>query len=313
MEIKKKADVSVVIPLYNGERFIKQAIESVLRQSFKDFEIIVVDDGSLNREGEKIVRELQKKDRRIRYFRKENKGVSSARNFAIKKAKGKYIALLDQDDLWMPDKLEKQLELFKKSDKIGLVFSDAIYIRDNGKKFYSLFRKVSPKRGNVFRNLLVRNFISSPTIVVRRNVLDDVGFFDEDFKMIEDYDIALRIAYEWEIDYFDKPLAMYRMHENSYTFRSMGVVLQEGIILLKKFERLYPGFKSRFREEITNFKKKISSMMALFYWRKSQGSKARRYFKKYLFIDRRLTLAYFLTFIPYVIFNMLQTIYYRLK
>ncbi len=126
----KSPKTSVVIPTYNRAKLLPHSIESVLSQTFQDFELIIVDDGSIDKT-EKVVKKFQKKDKRIFYYFQENKGPATTRNVGIKKAKGEYIAFLDSDDMWLSKKLEKQIRIFENSNnnELGCVFSYGI-IRD---------------------------------------------------------------------------------------------------------------------------------------------------------------------------------------
>ena len=126
--MEKKSIVSIIIPTYNSVSFVTEAIDSALNQTFQDFEILVIDDGSTD-ETKKVLTE--KYGDSIKYLYKENGGVSSARNYGIEKAKGKYIALLDADDVWLPEKLEKQVILLESNGDIGLCYTGAIVVNDH--------------------------------------------------------------------------------------------------------------------------------------------------------------------------------------
>src|SRR4030066_2069221 len=148
--------VSVIIPTYNRARFIERAIRSVLNQTYQNFEIIVVDDASTD-DTEERVRRLLPNGRRLKYVRHDiNRGAGAARDTGIKNAAGEYIALLDSDDEWLPEKLEKQLQVFKESrdEKLGLVYCGVVLIKDNQK----VGERLSKEKGYVFEKLLERNF-----------------------------------------------------------------------------------------------------------------------------------------------------------
>ena len=157
-----KPVVSVIIPMYNGERFILSAVSSVLRQTYRNFELIVVDDGSID-DSERIVSGIW--DKRISVYRKANGGPASARNYGIVRAVGDWVAILDQDDLWYPDKLSRQMHLAK-TGKYGLIFTDAVVLNMSAAK-RDLQRKIkwsslySLNGGFIFRELCFQNFILS--------------------------------------------------------------------------------------------------------------------------------------------------------
>lgn len=208
--------ISVIIPTYNGGQFIARTLQSVLDQTFQDFEILVVDDGSVDNTAEVV----QQFTRRIRYFRKPNGGPASARNFGLRRAKGNYIALLDHDDLWLPKRLETQLPLFDKDPKIGVVFSDC-YIKATNDSVVpeTSFQEAKPFAGEVFEKLFLRNFVPSLTTLVRRECFDCVGFFDESGRMTmtDDYHMWLRIAVHYRYAFHPKPLAVYYRHSSNFS------------------------------------------------------------------------------------------------
>jgi len=190
---------------------VKEAIESVLKQTFKDFELIVVDNYSSD-DTESVVKSYS--DKRIRYFKNQNNGlIGINRNFAIKKSSGEYIAFLDDDDLWLPEKLEKQVKLLDSNQELGLVYSDSYMIDDNGNlRENSFFDIRKPSRGNIFDGLFQDNFIPMLTVVIRRAVLNEVGFFKPEHKIALDYDLWLRIAECYPVDFIEYPLAKSRVH-----------------------------------------------------------------------------------------------------
>ena len=192
--------VSVIIPTYNRARLLTQAVDSVLNQTFKDYELIIVDNYSSDNT-ESVVKSYD--DERIRYFKNQNHGLIGVnRNYGIQKSQGEYISFLDDDDLWLPGKLEKQVELLDSNPELGLVYSDINIIGSNGNVLKdTYFHNVKPFRGNVFNELLVANFISNLTVMVRKEALNKVGMFDLKYIIAQDYDLWLRIARDYTIDF----------------------------------------------------------------------------------------------------------------
>ena len=168
--------ISVIIPTYNRGPLLGRAIDSVLAQSYGNIEVIVVDDGS-NDDSEAVVRSIL--DARLFYIRLEkNLGGAMARNTGIRAAKGQYIAFQDSDDEWMPDKLEKQMQVFNSADAdIGVVYCGFIFVRGNDRKYIPA-RAVIKRKENVYEQLLSENFVSTQTLLVKREVFDRVGVFD---------------------------------------------------------------------------------------------------------------------------------------
>lgn len=199
--------VSVVIPTYNRSTLLVRAVESVLGQSFKDFEIIVVDDASTD-DTYSVVRSFR--DPRIVYVRNDsNKGVSASRNVGISLSKGEFVAFLDSDDVWLPSKLDKQLLLFSGDSDIGMVYTGEVFVNERGEKI----REMVPKyRGYIFNVLLGKNFISPSSVMVRREVFYRVGLFNEELSYREDYELWLRIAKKYKVDAVCEPLTIRYIH-----------------------------------------------------------------------------------------------------
>ncbi len=199
--------VSVIIPTYQLAHLVGQTIDSVLAQTHTDYEIIVVNDGSTDNTKEV----LASYGDRITVIHQENQGVAAARNTGIMAARGKYIALLDHDDLWLPNKLEKQVAYLESHPNIGLVYSDTLYFNENG-----LLPGTHAERYPVppilqSWTLFVRNVIPTcSVVVVRRECLDDVGLFDETMPPCDDYDLWLRVIEKWHIHFLDEALVHYR-------------------------------------------------------------------------------------------------------
>lgn len=220
--MEKKPLVSVIIPCYNGEKFIGEAIESVVNQTYKNWELIVVDDGSTDN-SEKIINQYFTADKRIQFIQhKKNKGIPSTRNTGIKISNGEYIAFLDQDDLWMKEKLELFIEEFSRYDsKVGIIFSDfKIVFADNiiSKKYkkvnYYKIQKLSKR--DFIKKLFMGNFIKSASqVVLRKECFNKLGLLDEKLHGGDDYDFWLRAAGEFNFKYLDIPLTEYRFHKEN--------------------------------------------------------------------------------------------------
>ena len=194
--------VSVIIPTYNRAAYLQKALQSVNEQTYQTLEIIVIDDGSTD--GTRKM--LEGYGGQLRYFYQENRGISGARNSGIKKAHGEYIAFLDSDDFWLPDKTEQQLALFMQHPEYGLVASRCASIRLDG----SYREKNRPGRsGWVLDDLFKANFIRTSAAMVKQECFNTIGLFDEDLKECEEYDLWLRIAARYPMGFINKSLAVY--------------------------------------------------------------------------------------------------------
>jgi glycosyltransferase involved in cell wall biosynthesis len=209
----KNPTVSVIIPTYNRANLIEKAIGSVLNQTYQDFEIIVIDDGSTDNTRE-IIRSF--KDKRVKYVKKykKNKGSSVARNIGIKIARGKYFALLDSDDEWLPEKLDKQIKILQDgSPELGVVYSNLCYIDENGKNMNKL--RNPKKEGYIYEDLLGENYVGPPsTLLIRKECFHQVGLFDNLLNAMEDWDMWIRIAKYYRFSLIKIPIVKYRLHSN---------------------------------------------------------------------------------------------------
>ena len=204
--------VSVVIPTYNYAQYIKEAIDSVLVQTHKDCEIIVVDDGSTD-DTKGVVSQCGPD---VKYIYQKNQGVSAAKNIGIRNSEGEYIAILDSDDLWLPSKIEKQIRLFEANSGLGLVYSDGlVFGEERPWDDFSLGGNMNFYRGRIFDKLILGNFIPSTSALIKRDCFDKVGLFDINLGVCEDWDMWLRISLHYEVDYVDELLVKRRKHRGS--------------------------------------------------------------------------------------------------
>ena len=180
--------ISVIIPTYNRLSFLREAIQSVLDQTVKPLEVIVVDDGSTDGTREMCQKEFPE----VRYVYQDNQGVSAARNTGIQRARGEWLAFLDSDDLWVKDKLKIQWDFIQEHPESRVVQTEEIWIRKG--------RRVNPKKihqkhsGWIFEKCIPLCIVSPSAVMIHRSVFDEAGLFDEDLPACEDYDLWLRVA-----------------------------------------------------------------------------------------------------------------------
>lgn len=226
--------VSVVIPTYNRAGLIGETIESVLAQEFSNLELIVVSDGSTDNT-EEVVRSYA--DPRVRFIKQDNSGgPARPRNTGVACANGKYIAFCDDDDLWMTQKLQKQVALMEKNPDAALCFTRGVTFGDG-----DFFSRHALKRGvarNHFRALLYGNFIANSSVLIRKRVLDEVGPFNVEKFLhgAEDYEMWLRIAFQHRLVRLNESLIKYRVHRNNLAAnRAKGTL--RGIYIVRNFSR----------------------------------------------------------------------------
>jgi glycosyltransferase involved in cell wall biosynthesis len=226
--------ISVIIPSYNSAIYLPEAIESVLAQTYKDFEIIVIDDGSTDNTKDVVKPYLD----RITFLKGPNGGPCKARNRGIRKSSGEFVAFLDADDIWYPDKLECQMAVFSKNPNYDMVHSDASYSRTYTSKedrtWYSIKKCV--KVGWVFSELLSECFIILSSVIVKRKSLERARLFDEHVERWHGYDLYLRIAVESQIGLVNKPLFFRRIHESNRFYSDPLIEVKSLIKVLKKWD-----------------------------------------------------------------------------
>ena len=198
--------VSIIIPVYNGEKYIREAVDSALNQTYKDFEIIVIDDGSKDN----TPNILENYDNKIRWKSQKNKGQAFAINEGINMAKGKYIAYLDADDVCLPERFENQVKYLDEHSNVGLVYSDRYQINENG-----IIQRVIKSQPHDNFVLLQNNYIPRSAVMHKRECLNEVGLFDESITGDDDWDMWIRISEKFEMGYIGKPLVKYRVHKEN--------------------------------------------------------------------------------------------------
>lgn len=202
---------SVVIAVYNKEKYISDTLKSVLKQTYQDFEIVILNDGSTDNSEAEI---LKFKDPRIRYFSQENKGASGARNAAIKKAKHEYIALLDADDYWMPFYLEEQAKLIADFPNES-VFATAIDIQKKSKVYDSEYSIPNLQLNEVrvvdfFSASFLNSILTSSSTVLLKEVFSKIGYYDSSIKSGQDTDLWIRVGLEYPVVFLNKSCAVYK-------------------------------------------------------------------------------------------------------
>lgn len=211
--------VSVIIPAYNISKYILDALVSVQEQTFKDFEVLIIDDGSSD-ETPSIAEDFCKYDRRFSLFQKSNGGLSSARNYGIHRARGQYIALLDGDDIYNKEKLKNHVSCLDSHPDVGVVYSASKAISEDGRPtFFTLSGK--PIYPDIFTALLCKNFVGHGSNgIFRRSIIDDIGEFDESLPSSEDLDFWLRIAStkRWRFHREKQILCYYRVRPSGLSF-----------------------------------------------------------------------------------------------
>ncbi len=213
MDRKDQPLVSVIMNCYNGEKYLREAIDSVYAQTYENWEIIFWDNASTDKSAE-IAKSY---DSKLNYFcGKKTIPLGAARNKALEQCNGQYIAFLDVDDLWLPNKLMVQIRMFKNYDDVGIVIGNVIERRVGYGDEIKYSKKFLPKEGFVYKELLKNYYINIATVVIRVDVLDLMDYmFDTRYNMIEEFDLFIRMAFITKLKYVDEIVAIHRIHPNN--------------------------------------------------------------------------------------------------
>ncbi len=247
--------VSVIIPSFNNADFLPECIESALSQDYSNKEIIVIDDGSTDNTKALLSQYANK----VNFIYKQNGGPASARNFGIRHSCGEYVAFLDADDIWFSNKLSAQIEYMKAHKEIGLCFTNFTFRQDTEELRYSEINRMLNSK-NLFNELLKGNFINTSTVILRRELLDISGTFDEDPRLIsvEDYNLWLRLSRICKFGFLKEVLVIRRNHPKSLSYN---------------FEKMY-------KADLYNFEKIMSEFPE---WNLSNNKNYKRGYANYLY------------------------------
>lgn len=225
--------VAIIIPCFNGERWLKDAIESALAQDYAPYEVILVDDGSTD----DSPRIAQRYSDRVKVIHKENGGLVSARNAGVEATDAEVVSFLDPDDLFFPEKLKVQAPLFQENPKLALCYADCEVIDEKGNYLHIIQRDPSKGPGS-FNELVVQNFIPSPTVMVRVKALKKAGGFDGSLKYCEDHEMWIRLAAKCPIAHVPETVASWRLHGSN---ASLSIKHYEGELqLTERLREMYP-------------------------------------------------------------------------
>ncbi len=236
--------ISVVVTCYNYGKYIQTCLESIRRQTLTDFEVIIVDDGSTDNSAEQISPFLL--DNRFNYIKQQNKGQANAKNRGLKETNARFVAFLDADDLWLPEKLENQLLLFDKPE-VGVVYCGVSRIDTNGNPFPTarLIQYLQPRRNHVPEFLIYDNFVPFSSVIVRKECFDSLGVFDESLSMGIDWDLWLRFSTKYQFDFCEDAYLLYRVEHSGQMSKKTLERFHCADRILEKFKRDFPKVVSK--------------------------------------------------------------------
>ncbi len=293
---------------HNGAAYLREAIASVRSQTVADWEIIFWDDASTDGSGD-LAQGFH--DSRIRYFRTPVKiPLGQARTHAFAAARGEFLAMLDVDDRWMPEKSARQLSCFEANTGVTLAHCDTRVFDDQGLSF-RVFGQRPPVGGQVFGDLLRLYYLFTVSVMVRRAGLGDPPWFEPTLDMCHDKALFLRAAYAGEVGYVPEVLAEYRMHGSSWSQTRHDLLAAEDLRILQSWRERVPDFDVSYGEQIREYQAGIDWRMALSLWRLGEAAQARQKLRRHWGRHRRATLLHALTFLPPALWLPLQKFYYK--
>ncbi|KZZ58216.1 hypothetical protein A3762_08295 [Oleiphilus sp. HI0125] len=239
--------VSVVIPAYNRASYINQTVDSVLNQTYQNIELIVVDDASTDGTFEKL-QSYGEKITLLTHEGHQNKGQAASINLGLAKASGDYFAILDSDDFWELNKLDIQVDFLDKNPDIGLVYCNGYGVDSNGKRYYDFYDKDPCEQNDPNRVLLDCYILLPQNSLVRKEVYNQAGFFNEEYRSAQDHDMLIRIAEVTKFAYLPDYVFNYRRHENSISVQNQDVRWNTGFKILEQAAKRYPYKKSTLRK-----------------------------------------------------------------
>lgn len=298
--------VSVIIPTHNRAELVSKAVESALGQTYKNIEIIVVSDGSTDNTDD-VLEEITKKNENVKYISYHpNKGGNVARNTGIKNAMGKYVAFLDDDDVWLPKKLEKQVLVAESDEKIGIVCSGSVTIDEDTGKTSEAIPEVEYESA---KRILFNNDIgTTSTVLVRKSILDECNGFDEELVARQDYDLWIRMCQISNVAVVEECLVEYHVsNSNNQISKSTNKYIQATDMLIKKYDYLLSKLSDEER-------KQIISEMYFVIARKAVKNNQRKLAREYIVKAQKIQLTFmsiaywFGTFFPADFANIVRKI-----
>lgn len=290
--------VSIIVNCRNAEKYLNESLSSIYSQSYDDWEIILFDNASTD-----LTAEIAKGwGEKLRYFYcEEPLGLGAARNKALLQCRGSYIAFLDSDDKWLPNKLELQIGLFESSD-VGLVYTNCLSFTNHGA--VSLMFKVgqTPPVGSCFGDLLERYQLVLSSVMVRKKCLQEVGmYFDDHLNVAEEAELFLRVAYRYSLACCSDVLTLYRAHAESESWKKSILFFDEAQYIVNKFVDIYPNFYKDYWAQAEKYLNSAMFGCAVAMWRAGENLKARREMRLLRPQTIKIRITALLTFIPFEI------------
>jgi glycosyltransferase involved in cell wall biosynthesis len=298
--------VSINLCCYNSEKFLEKTLQSIFSQTYKEWELVVINDGSTDAT-EQIIQRRIAEGWPIVYHYQANAGLGRSRNKAFELSQGAYFAIIDHDDLWLPAKLEKQVKVLDEHPEVDFLYSNFYkIIMPNENKLILGHKKRQPV-GNVFESFLYHYPVNLQTVLFRRTALEGLDhYFDENLNLSEEFDLFMRILYKSMAIYIHEPLAIYRIHLDMCSIKYIDKYPQENAYIIEKLVNTNTSISSKFENAINYHRAKIAYWEARALMIKKNTTGARIQLKPYRSLDYKFLFLYLLTFLPQVLWVYLH-------
>jgi len=300
--------VSVIMNCLNGAKYLREAIDSVYAQTYTDWEIVFWDNASTDNSAE-IAKNY---DERLRYFRGEEIVLlGKARNWAIEKARGEYIAFLDSDDIWLPDKLKKQTDLIENNLEIDFVYSNFIIFDMEYNKRTAALKGKQPE-GYVFEHFLYRYPVGLLTAMIRKEAFKSIeGLFDADIKFSADYDLFMRILYKSKAAYIYETTAIYRIHSDMDSIKNIKHFADENTYIINKLKYMDENIEGRYSKAFRYCETQVEYLRGKAHMANGELKEARKHFAPYKIVNLKFFIFYISSHIPARLWFLLRPIWAR--
>lgn len=257
------ATVDVIIPAFNAARYLPAALESVAAQSFDDWRIVLVDDGSTDNTPQVVAPFLHRFGAKLLYIRQQNRGLPAARNAAIRASNSEFLALLDADDIWLPCRLAESVLILRERPQAGLAYGLVTHIDADGNLLSTFHGNRSHAEGHIASHIYMKKVdLPCPTITFRRRCTEQVGLFDETMRATEDRDLWLRIAQHHEVAFIPRVIAYYRWSANSMSTDTQRMVNAQQHFIRKHYGTIGCGFLPRQVASARVYKQRADALKA---------------------------------------------------
>jgi len=290
--------VSVIINCLNGEKFVSDAINSILKQTYQNWELIFIDNASTDGTADIVGAFLD--DVRIKYFRNPHTvSLGASRNIALANCSGEYISFLDSDDLWDPKKISLQVEVMRENRHVDLIYTNAL-VNNMVRNEARVLNKVKLPSGNIFRSLLKHYRINLQTVMIRASVLSRMDhFFDPNLTLSEEYDFFMRILYRSQALYIDEITATYRVHKEMTSLKNIERYPAENEYVVSKLRQLENTFDSNYASELKYLRGKVGFWSCAAFMSKRQRYSAFKAILPHIFSSYRFLGVAILCFLPF--------------